>query len=162
MVEIRKATDEDWDQIWQIVHAVFAEGETYAYDPNTNKEQGYAIWMESPVATWVAVEQGEILGTYYIKPNQPGLGSHVCNAGYMVSAGARGKGVGRTMCAHSLKEAARLGFKAMQYNLVAATNVFAIQLWQEMGFEIIGTLPMAFNHKTKGLVDAHIMYQQLS
>ena len=162
MIEIRKATDEDWDHIWQIVREVLSKGETYAYDPNTNKEQGYAIWMESPVATWVAVDQGEILGTYYIKPNQPGLGSHVCNAGYMVSAGARGKGIGRAMCAHSLKEAVRLGFKAMQYNLVAATNVFAIQLWQELGFEIIGTLPGAFNHKTKGMVDAHIMYQQLS
>jgi L-amino acid N-acyltransferase YncA len=162
MIEIRKATDEDWDHIWQIVHDVFARGDTYAFDPDTDKEQGYAIWMESPPATYVAVEQGEILGTYYIKPNQPSLGSHVCNAGYMVSAGARGKGIGRAMCAHSLKEAVRLGFKAMQYNLVAATNVYAIQLWQEMGFEIIGTLPGAFNHKTKGLVDAHIMYQQLS
>ena len=162
MIEIRKATDEDWDHIWQIVHEVLSKGETYAYDPNTNKEQGYAIWMESPVATWVAVEQGEILGTYYIKPNQPGLGSHVCNAGYMVSAAARGKGIGRSMCAHSLKEAIRLGFKAMQYNLVAATNIFAIQLWQEMGFDIIGTLPKAFNHKAKGMVDAHIMYRQLS
>ena len=162
MIEIRKATDEDWDHIWQIVHEVLSKGETYAYDPNTNKEQGYAIWMESPVATWVAVEHGEILGTYYIKPNQPGLGSHVCNAGYMVSAAARGKGIGRSMCAHSLKEAIRLGFKAMQYNLVAATNIFAIQLWQEMGFDIIGTLPKAFNHKAKGMVDAHIMYRQLS
>lgn len=162
MIEIRKATDEDWDRIWPIVHEVLSKGETYAYDPSTNKEQGYAIWMESPVATWVAAVQGEILGTYYIKSNQPGLGSHVCNAGYMVSAGARGMRIGRAMCAHSLQEAVRLGFKAMQYNLVAATNVFAIQLWQEMGFEIIGTLPKAFNHKTKGLVDAHIMYQQLS
>ena len=89
------------------------------------------------------------------------MGAHVCNAGYMVSAKARGKGIGRAMCAHSLKEAVNLGFKAMQYNLVAATNVHAIKLWKEMGFEIIGTLPKAFNHKARGLVDAHIMYQQL-
>ena len=114
------------------------------------------------MATYVAVEGGEILGTYYIKPNQPGLGAHVCNAGYMVSAKARGKGIGRSMCAHSLKEAVNLGFKAMQYNLVAATNVFAIQLWKDMGFEIIGTLPKAFHHQAKGLVDAHIMYRLLT
>ena len=114
------------------------------------------------MVTYVAVADGEILGTYYIKPNQPRLGSHVCNAGYMVSAKARGKGIGRSMCAHSLKEAVKLGFKAMQYNLVAATNVHAIQLWKDMGFEIIGTLPKAFNHKTKGLVDAYVMYQLLT
>ena len=114
------------------------------------------------MATYVAVEGGEILGTYYIKPNQPGLGAHVCNAGYMVSAMARGKGIGRAMCAHSLQEAVKLGFKAMQYNLVASTNGFAIQLWKDMGFDIIGTLPKAFNHKTKGLSDAHIMYRVLT
>jgi L-amino acid N-acyltransferase YncA len=162
MIEIRKAVDADWNQIWQIVREVFARGDTYAYSPDMDKEQGYKIWMESPTATYVAVENEEILGTYYIKPNQPGLGAHVCNAGYMVSAKARGKGIGRSMCAHSLKEAVKLGFKAIQYNLVAATNVFAIQLWKDMGFEIIGTLPKAFNHKTKGLVDAHIMYQLLT
>jgi L-amino acid N-acyltransferase YncA len=113
------------------------------------------------MTTYVAVEGGEILGTYYIKPNQPGLGAHVCNAGYMVSAKARGKGIGRSMCAHSLQEAVKIGFKAMQYNLVASTNRFAIQLWKDMGFDIIGTLPKAFHHKTKGLIDAHIMYQVL-
>lgn len=162
MIEIRKAVDADWGQIWPIVHEVFARGDTYSYSPDTAIEKGYTIWMASPLATYVAVANGEILGTYYIKPNQPGLGSHVCNAGYMVSAKARGKGIGRSMCAHSLKEAVKLGFKAMQYNLVAATNVFAIQLWKEMGFEIVGTLPKGFNHKTRGLVDAHIMYQLLA
>jgi len=162
MIEIRKAVDADWNQIWQIVHEVFARGDTYAYSPDTDKEQGYKIWMESPEVTYVAAEEEEILGTYYIKPNQPGLGSHVCNAGYMVSANARGKGIGRSMCAHSLKTAVKLDYKAMQYNLVAATNVFAIQLWKDMGFEIIGTLPGAFNHKTKGLVDAHILYRLLT
>ena len=162
MIKIRKAVDADWDQIWPIVHDVLAKGNTYSFSPDTDKEQGYAIWMKSPVAIYVAVEDAEILGTYYLKPNQPGLGAHVCNAGYMVSAKARGKGIGRAMCAHSLKEAVNMGFKAMQYNLVAATNVHAIRLWKEMGFEIIGTLPKAFNHKARGLMDAHIMYQQLS
>jgi len=162
MIEIRKAVAADWNQIWPIVNEVFARGDTYAYSPDTDEKQSRAIWVEAPKATYVAVEGGEILGTYYIKPNQPGLGSHVCNAGYMVSAMARGKGIGRSMCAHSLQEAVKLGFKAMQYNLVAATNVFAIELWKDMGFEIIGTLPKAFNHKTEGLVDAHILYQLLT
>jgi len=159
---IRKAVEADWDQIWPIVNEVFSRGDTYAYAPDTDKGQGHKIWMDSPTATYAAVEGETILGTYYIKPNQPGLGVHVCNAGYMVSVNARGKGIGRAMCAHSLREAVRLGFNAMQYNLVAVTNVYAVKLWQDMGFEIIGTLPKAFNHKSKGLVDAHVMYQLLS
>ena len=162
MIEIRKAVTADWNQIWPIVHEVFARGDTYAYSPDTDEDQGHAIWVESPMVTYVAVEDGEILGTYYIKPNQPGLGTHVCNAGYMVGAKARGKGIGRAMCVHSLKEAVRLGFKAMQYNLVATTNVNAVKLWKDLGFEITGTLPKAFNHKTKGLVDAYVMYRLLS
>jgi len=162
MIEIRKAVETDWNEIWQIVHEVFSRGDTYAYAPETDKEQGHKIWMDSPTVTYAAVEGEAILGIYYIKPNQPGLGAHVCNAGYMVGSNARGKGIGRSMCAHSLKEAVKLGFGAMHYNLVAVTNVYAIQLWKDMGFEISGTLPKAFNHKTKGLVDAYVMYQLLS
>jgi ribosomal protein S18 acetylase RimI-like enzyme len=117
--------------------------------------------MEKPKATYVAVLDENIMGTYYIKANQPGLGSHVCNCGYMVRNSARGKGIGRAMCQHSLSEARKLGFKAMQYNLVVSTNTGAVRLWQDLGFYIIGALPRAFNHREKGLVDAFVMYQWL-
>ncbi|HSR34512.1 MAG TPA: GNAT family N-acetyltransferase, partial [Anaerolineae bacterium] len=120
------------------------------------------LWIEAPRATYVAERDGEIVGTYYLKTNQPGLGSHVCNAGYMVRSEARGEGVGKAMCTHSLEEARRLGYKAMQYNLVAATNRGAVDLWRKMGFEIVGTLPKAFNHARLGLVDAHVMYRLLT
>jgi ribosomal protein S18 acetylase RimI-like enzyme len=159
---MRRAEEKDWDQIWPIVHEVLQSGATYAYSPETDKEKAYDIWMASPTATYVALSDGKIAGTYYIKPNQPALGSHVCNAGYMVSSNARGLGIGRKMCAHSLEEAVKLGFKAMQYNLVVVTNTYAIELWKDMGFEIIGTLPRAFNHKELGLVDAHVMYKLLT
>lgn len=161
MIEIRLAKDKDWVQIWPIVREVFQSGTTYAYSPETNKEKAYEIWMNTPTATYLALSDGIVAGTYYIRPNQPELGSHVCNAGYMVSSSARGQGLGRALCAHSLQEAVRLGFKAMQYNLVVVTNRYAIKLWQDMGFEIVGTLPRAFNHKEMGLVDAHIMYRLL-
>ena len=161
MITIKKAAKKDWDQIWPIVQAVFQSGSTYAYPPETNKEDAYTIWMKVPTATYMALSEGTVAGTYYIKPNQPALGSHVCNAGYMVSSTARGQGIGRALCAHSLQEAVKLGFKAMQYNLVVVTNQCAIKLWIDMGFEIIGTLPRAFKHKEMGLVDAHIMYQIL-
>ena len=162
MVEIRRATEADWEDIWPIVNEVFSRGDTYPYPPNTEKEKVYEIWMILPTATYIALEAGKVLGTYYIKPNQPGLGSHVCNAGYMVSPVAQGKGIGQAMCEHSLQEAVKLGFKAMQFNLVVATNVNAIKLWKKMGFEMIGTLPKAFKHTEKGFVDAHIMYKRLN
>jgi ribosomal protein S18 acetylase RimI-like enzyme len=161
-MEIRKAQEKEWEQIWSIVQEVFESGDTYAYAPETTKAEAYEIWMKSPSATYMAIQDGNVLGTYYIKPNQPALGSHVCNAGYMVSSQARGQGIGRALCAHSLQEAVKLGFKAMQFNLVVVTNVYAIKLWQDMGFEIIGTIPRAFALKELGLVDAHIMYKFLA
>lgn len=162
MLTLRRAIDADWDAIWTIFHAVVREGDTYSYDPETTKEQGRALWMSSQVATYVACRGGQVVGTYFIKPNQPGLGSHVANAGYMVDSGEAGQGVGRAMCEHSLDEARRAGFLAMQFNFVVSTNERAVVLWQKMGFRIVGTLPKAFRHSKLGLVDAHVMHRFLS
>lgn len=161
MLIIRKALETDWEEIWPIVHNILKKGDTYAYPPETDKKKGRQIWMTSTTATYVATWNEKIIGTYFIKPNQPGLGSHVCNAGYMVSNMSRGEGIGRKMCAHSLNEARKLGFSAMQYNLVVVTNVYAIRLWKDMGFEIVGKLRKAFCHKQKGFLDAYVMYRLL-
>ena len=161
MIEIKLARDEDFEAIWSIIHKVLQTGDTYPFVPETTRDEAYQIWMKKPRATYVAFKEDEILGTYYIKANQPGLGAHVCNAGYMVRSSARGEGIGRAMCKHSLDEARKLGFKAMQYNLVVCSNLGAVKLWQDMGFEIIGTLPKAFNQRGKGFVDAFVMYQWL-
>ena len=161
MVEIKLAQDKHFDEIWPIINDVLKKGDTYPCAAETTRADAFEIWMKYPRATYVACSQNEIVGTYYIKPNQPGLGSHVCNAGYMVALKARGKGIGRAMCKHSLEEARLLGFKAMQYNLVVCTNKGAIKLWQDLGFKTIGTLPKAFNHSEKGFVDALVMYQWL-
>ncbi len=165
MLEIRAAATADWPGIWKIFHHVVDAGDTYPYAPDTTEIEAKALWIDQPQATYVGVETedggGNVLGTYYLKPNQPPLGAHVCNAGYMVHPDARRGGIGRQMCAHSLIEARRLGFTAMQYNLVVATNDGAIRLWTEMGFEVIGTLPGAFNNTTLGRIDALVMYRQL-
>ena len=92
-MNIREATREDFDQIWPIFHEVTAVGETYAYPRETTKEQALKIWMDAPRKTYVFEEAGQILGTYYIKTNQPGPGDHVCNCGYMVSSATRGRGL---------------------------------------------------------------------
>lgn len=160
--QIRKAELSDFEEIWQIFHEVVRQGDTYAFSPDTGKAEAFEIWMKTPTATYVVFDGRSIVGTYYIKPNQPGLGAHVCNAGYMVSRNARRRGIGRAMCEHSQIEAAILGFRAMQFNLVVSTNQGAINLWQELGFTIIGTLPRAFQHKELGLVDAVVMYKLLA
>lgn len=161
MLTIREVEPRDHDAVWQIFHEIVSRGTTYAYVPDTGKEEALRLWIEKSRVCYVAEREGQIVGTYYIKTNQPGRGSHVCNAGYMVGSGARGEGIGRAMCGHSLKEARRLGYEAMQFNLVVATNRTAIRLWKDMGFEIVGTLPKAFDHAEEGLVDAYVMYRML-
>ena len=160
-VSIRRATGADFEQIWAIFRPIIKAGETYAFDPDTTREQAYRLWMEAPLQTFVAELNEQVVGTYYIKPNQPALGAHVCNCGYMVAGSARGQGVATLMCEHSQTVALKLGFKAMQFNLVVATNTGAIRLWQTLGFDIIGRLPGAFRHRSKGWVDAFVFYKWL-
>lgn len=156
------ASDADWPEIWAMLEPVFRTGETYAYAPDISESDAKAVWLTAPAATYIArAPDGAPLGTYYVKANQPGLGAHVCNCGYVTSEAARGQGIASAMCDHSQVEARNLGFRAMQYNLVAATNSGAVRLWQKHGFDLIGTLPGAFNHQGQGYVDAHIMYKSL-
>jgi L-amino acid N-acyltransferase YncA len=158
---IREATEHDFEAIWPIFHDIVAAAETYAYAPDTSKEEALKIWLDTPRKTFVAEENGQILGTYYLNTNQAGPGSHVCNCGYMVASQARGMGLATAMCEHSQKVAVALGYKAMQFNFVASSNEGAVRLWQKLGFETVGRLPRAFNHPTKGLVDALVMYKWL-
>ncbi|WP_456432787.1 N-acetyltransferase family protein [Nitratifractor sp.] len=158
---IREANQEDFEEIWPIFHEIVSAGETYAYPRDTDQDQARKIWMESPKKTFVLTENGTVLGTYYIKTNHPGPGSHVCNCGYMVASVARGRGLAAAMCLHSQQIAKKLGYKAMQFNFVASTNEAAVYLWQKLGFEIVGRLPGAFNHPTRGYVDALVMYKWL-
>jgi L-amino acid N-acyltransferase YncA len=161
-IHIRPADLQDHEAIWQILHEVVQGGDTFAYAPDISREDGLRSWLEAPRVTWVAEHEGKVIGSYFIKDNQPGLGSHVCNAGYMVASSARGLGAGRAMCAHSLEEARRLGYTAMQYNIVVSTNTGAVALWQSMGFTIVGTLPGAFRHAKLGPVDAYVMHRSLT
>ena len=162
MNNIRRFKSSDWPAVWAVIGPVFRAGETYAFSPEISEEEAHAIWVEIPRATYVDVEDGgKVLGTYYIKANQPALGSHVCNCGYVVSKDAEGQGIASRMCVHSQEEAISLGFTAMQYNLVVATNENAIHLWKKHGFQGVGSLPKAFRHSRHGLVDALVMYKVL-
>ncbi len=158
---IRTANPEDWSQIWPIFKAIAQAGETYAYPRDITEEAALQVWMQQPRRTFVYEKEAQILGTYYLKTNQQGPGSHVCNCGYMVAEFARGQGIASALCEHSIQQARSLGYLAMQYNFVASTNEEAVRLWQKMGFSIVGRLPKAFRHPHKGLVDALVMYQWL-
>ncbi len=160
-MHIRKALFEDYPSIWEIIKEVITGGDTYTFDPESTKEEMIDYWCAADKHTYVAVGDNRVVGTFFIKANQPGLGSHVANAGYMVTKSQYHKGVGRSMCAFSMDEARRMGFSAMQFNFVVKSNSRAVQLWQQMGFSIIGEIPDAFNHKQLGLTNAYIMYQKL-
>ena len=164
--EIREATGADWPAIWEILEPVIRAGETFTWDRDTTEEQARAKWFKTaPGRTFVAVGRGEsdgvVLGTGELHANQAGGGSHVANAGYMVRAGYGGRGVARALCAYSLQAARDAGFRAMQFNAVVESNVRAVAAWQGMGFEILGTIPEAFNHPLLGYVGLHVMYRRL-
>ncbi len=163
MISVRRYQESDWPALWPLLQATFAAGDTYAYSPESNEAEIHTAWVEGPAATYVAcAPDGSLLGTYIIKANQPGLGSHVCNCGYVVTPEAQGKGVASAMCEHSQREAVSMGFLAMQFNLVVSTNERAVRLWKRLGFHVVGTLPRAFRHVRLGLVDALVMYKELA
>lgn len=158
---IRQASPADTPAIWSIIGPTIRAGETYALERDLGEADALAYWLSPEKETFVAEEDGEILATYYMKPNQAGGGAHVCNCGYMTAARAAGRGVARRMCEHSLQHAAHRGFRAMQFNFVVSTNARAVELWQSLGFEIVGRLPGAFRHPTQGDVDALVMFRPL-
>ena len=121
-----------------------------------------SVRVDAPAATYVACgDDGRILGTYLLKPNQPGLGGHVCNCGYVVAPNAQGQGLASAMCARSQRLALAMGFRAMQFNAVVETNTPAVALWRSLGFEILTTVPKSFRHPTEGDVGLHVMYRSL-
>jgi L-amino acid N-acyltransferase YncA len=160
-MEIRAATNADRDAVWSIFHEIVAAGDTYALDPGISREDALAYWFRADTHTYVAEKDGRVVGTYILKPNQLGPGSHVANGAFMVAPNAQGSGVGRSMAEHCLSEARRMGFRAMQFNFVVSTNTPAIRLWEHLGFNIVGTLPGAFRHPEKGYVDVYVMFRSL-
>jgi len=159
-MKIRPATDADRDAIWEIFREVIAVGETYPLEQDISREDAFVYWFQRDARVFVAENNGEIVGSYTLHQNQVAGGAHVANAGFIVSKNARGQGVGRAMGEHCLAEARRLGFRAMQFNFVVSTNQSAVKLWQDLGMKIVGTLPGAFKHPTRGYVDVYVMFQE--
>lgn len=160
-MHIRKATHGDYDGIWYIFKEVIKSGDTYVYDPLTKKKGLGTHWFAPNIHPFVAEEHDRIIGSYYLRANQIGAGSHISNASYMVHPEYRGKGIGEALCRHSIATAKQMGFTGMQFNMVVSTNTTAVHLWQKCGFTIIGTVPKGYRHATLALVDAYIMFRDL-
>ena len=162
MVLIRDALTEDWPLIYPFYSAIVEAGETYAFPLGQSLEQAEPWWMERPPGVTVVAVDGEtVLGSAKLGPNRPGRGSHVATASFMVDPAARGRGVGRTLGEHVLDRARIEGYRSMQFNAVVETNTAAVALWKALGFELIGTVPEAFDHRVHGLVGLHVMHRRL-
>ena len=156
---IRTATADDWPRIWPFFRDIVAAGETYAYPEDLTVETARPLWMDGHVV--VADEDGTILGSAKMGPNRPGRGAHVSTASFMVDPAAQGKGVGRALGEYAVDWARGAGYHSMQFNAVVETNTGAVALWQALGFEILTTVPKAFESRRHGRVGLHIMYQKL-
>ena len=161
-MDIRAATDEDWPRIWPFFAAIVEAGETYAYPDGLTRETARTLWMEQPPGlTVVAVDGDQVLGSAKMGPNRPGRGAHVATASFMVDPACQGRGVGRALGEYVVEWARAAGYHSMQFNAVVETNTSAVRLWESLGFEILTTVPEAFDHPEHGLVGLHIMFQRL-
>ncbi len=158
---IRLAIESDHDAIWAILEPMLRAGETYPQPRDMNREEALAFWFSPEKEIFVWEEDGMVLGTYFLKANQQGGGAHVANCGYVTSVLAQGRGIARAMCLHSLERAKERGFRAMQFNFVVRSNTRAVKLWSDLGFQIVGRLPLVFEHPTLGYVDALVMYRPI-
>ncbi|MCC5964490.1 MAG: GNAT family N-acetyltransferase [Rhodobacteraceae bacterium] len=162
-ITFRLAQAADHPALWSLMEPVFRAGDTYAVDPAISRDAALDFWCGGNHRAFVA-EDGdgdEMLGTYYLCPNQGGGGAHVANCGFVTAQAAQGRGVARAMLAHALDQARAAGFRAMQFNFVVESNTRAIALWQAHGFDVVGRLPGAFHHPQKGDIDALVMYRRL-
>jgi ribosomal protein S18 acetylase RimI-like enzyme len=160
-MKIRAAMPRDREAIWQILEPMIRAGETYPLAREMSRADAFAYWFKPGHDVFVAEENDELVGTYYLRANHEGGGAHVANCGYVTLPAARGRGVGRAMCGHSIAHARARGFRAMQFNFVVSTNEGAVRLWQACGFAVVGRLPNAFDHPLHGFVDALVMFRLL-
>jgi L-amino acid N-acyltransferase YncA len=162
-VQIREANEQDWPAIYGFFSQIVEAGETYAYPPGLTLEQARPLWMEpSPGRTFVAVDGDTVVGSAKMGPNRPGRGAHVGTASFMVDPQHAGRGIGRLLGEHVLRSARDNGYRSMQFNAVVETNTAAVRLWQSLGFEVLTTVPEAFDSRRHGLVGLHVMFQRLT
>jgi L-amino acid N-acyltransferase YncA len=161
MLTIRTATGDDWAAIWRIFRQIIEEGDTYVNDHSFTEAEGRAMWLGPGVQAYVVCDGERVVGAYKLLPNMPGRGAHVANGSYIIDADQRGRGIGHRLVEHSIEEATKAGYRAIQFNCVVSTNRGAVKLYERYGFRTLATLPQAFRHPTLGYVDAYLMHRSL-
>jgi len=160
-MNLRKATTSDFEAIWPIFQSVISTGATYNFAPDTDYQTAFDYWFSQSATAYVAEENGNIVGTYKLMTYQRDQGSCVANAAFMVDPDCSGRGIGKALGLHCLKEAKKAGYKAILFYYVVSTNESAIALWKKLGFIVVGTVPEAFLHPKKGFVDVFLMHRFL-
>ena len=160
-VTLRPSTSRDSDAVWRIFSEILREGTTYAPDETMGEAAFLRDWFGRGGEQWVAESEGQVMGAYTVRPNQPGRGAHIATASYGVHTESRGQGLGRLLGTHSLERARALGYAALQFNFVVSTNTAAVRLWERLGFRVLATLPRAFRHRQLGPVDALVLWRDL-
>src|SRR6266571_1021922 len=159
---IRPATPDDWPRIWPFFDRIVRAGETYAYPFDLTERTAESLWMEQPPGvTVVAVEGDVVLGSAKTGPNRPGRGAHIATASFMVDPDCQRRGVGRALGEHVVSSARAAGYRGMQFNAVVETNTGAVALWRSLGFDVLTTVPGAFEHPRHGFVGLHVMFRSL-
>ncbi len=158
----RRLDEADRRTVVHIARELVRSADTYAYDPAVTDDELWSYWRPEPRGAGFGIDiDGVLAGIFVIRPNSPGPGAHVANASFAVRADVRGMGIGRQMGEASLRIAAELGYGAMQFNAVVATNRHAVRLWRSLGFRIVGTIPGGFRLPDGRDVSHHIMFRTL-
>jgi GNAT superfamily N-acetyltransferase len=155
-IAISSARPGDHDELFEAFQRIVNTRDGFPHAPPISRAEFDEYWISHSSAVCVARFDGQLVGGYYIKPNFVGRAAHIANAGYFVLAPYRGTGAGRSLVEHSLREARRLGFDAMQFNLVFESNP-ARRMYEELGFTEIGRVPAAVDGE-----DAVIYWRSLT
>jgi GNAT superfamily N-acetyltransferase len=129
-------------ELFQLFARVVAARDGYPHAPPLTRDVFDETWIRHVTAVIVARADDHVVGAYYLKPNQPGRAAHIANAGYVVDAPYRGRGIGRLLVEDSIRRAPTVGFDAIQFNLVFESNP-ARRLYEELGWQHVGVIPDA-------------------
>ena len=157
-VTVKPATEDDLDEVHRLLADIVAAGEGYPQDPAVpvTGDDFASYWLTPSTVVVAARVDGALAGSYRIMPNGVGRAAHVANAGYLVAAPWRGQGVGELLVRHSMDEARRHGFDALQFNFVFETNP-ARRLYDRLGFTSVGRVPDVIDGEA-----VHIYWRKLT
>lgn len=152
-----------------MLNQLVADGLSYPQSEPLTVDAFAAYWLKGEAfvvrqlnAASALPSGDDIVGAFYLKPNFPGRCGHIANAGFIVTPKLQGQGLGRWMGETMLQLARDRGYRAVMYNLVFATNVASLRLWESLGFREIGRIPDGVCLPDGRYVEAVMLHRSLS